>query len=43
MTAVRLQQNFVKEGQRYRVAKHIRETCIFSTHDLVKDPPFLSP
>ena len=36
----RLEQNFVKEGQRYRVAKHIRDMCVFSTHDLVKDPPF---
>jgi two-component system CheB/CheR fusion protein len=39
-TAARLEQHFVKEGQRYRVAKHIREMCVFSTHDLVKDPPF---
>ncbi len=36
----RLEGNFIKEGSRYRVAKHIREMCIFSTHDLVKDPPF---
>ncbi|HUG45201.1 MAG TPA: CheR family methyltransferase [Sphingomicrobium sp.] len=36
----RLDENFVKEGGRYRVAKHIREMCVFSTHDLVKDPPF---
>ncbi len=40
ITAERLEKYFVKEGQRYRVAKHIREMCIFSTHDLVKDPPF---
>jgi len=39
-TAARLEQNFVKEGQRYRVAKHIRDICVFSTHDLVKNPPF---
>lgn len=30
----------MKEGARYRVAKHIRDMCVFSTHDLVKDPPF---
>ncbi|KAB7648803.1 CheR family methyltransferase [Polymorphobacter fuscus] len=36
----RLDHHFVKEGQRYRVAKHIRDLCVFSTHDLVKDPPF---
>ena len=39
-TVIRLEQNFCREGQRYRVAKHIREMCVFSTHDLVKDPPF---
>lgn len=38
--AERLERYFIKEGSRYRVAKHIRETCVFSTHDLVKDPPF---
>jgi len=36
----RLAQFFVREGTRYRVAKHIRDMCVFSTHDLVKDPPF---
>ena len=36
----RLEKHFVKEGQRYRIAKHIRDLCVFSTHDLVKDPPF---
>lgn len=40
ITAARLEQNFLKEGQRYRIAKHIRDMCVFSTHDLVKDPPF---
>ncbi|WP_426028026.1 CheR family methyltransferase [Brevundimonas sp. TWP2-3-4b2] len=39
-TVIRLEQNFLREGQRYRVAKHIREMCVFSTQDLVKDPPF---
>lgn len=39
-TVERLERHFVKEGQRYRVAKHIRDMCVFSTHDLVKDPPF---
>jgi two-component system, chemotaxis family, CheB/CheR fusion protein len=36
----RLEHHFIKEGKRYRVAKHIRDMCVFSTHDLVKDPPF---
>jgi len=39
-TVERLERHFVKEGPRYRVAKHIRDMCVFSTHDLVKDPPF---
>ena len=36
----RLERNFVKEDGNYRVAKDIREMCLFSAHDLVKDPPF---
>jgi two-component system CheB/CheR fusion protein len=40
ISAERLEHHFVKEGKRYRVAKHIRDMCVFSTHDLVKDPPF---
>lgn len=35
-----LDRYFVKESDRYRIAKEIREMCLFSTHDLVKDPPF---
>ncbi len=40
ITAERLERHFVRDGQRYRIAKHIRDMCVFSTHDLVKDPPF---
>ena len=40
ISSERLDHHFIKEGQRYRVAKHIRDLCVFSTHDLVKDPPF---
>ena len=36
----RLEKNFVREDGSYRVAKEIREMCLFSVHDLVKDPPF---
>ncbi len=39
-TVERLERHFIKEGHRYRVAKNIRDMCVFSTHDLVKDPPF---
>lgn len=31
---------FTREGSRYRVSKALREMCLFSIHDLVKDPPF---
>lgn len=40
ISAERLARFFVREGNRYRVTKQIREMCIFSAHDLVKDPPF---
>lgn len=40
LTAERLAQHFTQEGNRYRVSKQIREMCVFSAHDLTKDPPF---
>ena len=40
ISAERLASNFVQEDGLYRVAKDLREMCLFSTHDLVKDPPF---
>ncbi len=40
MTAERLETYFAREDGSYRVAKDIREVCLFSTHDLVRDPPF---
>jgi two-component system, chemotaxis family, CheB/CheR fusion protein len=36
----RLERYFVKEGNGYRVAKEVREMCIFSMHNLIKDAPF---
>jgi two-component system, chemotaxis family, CheB/CheR fusion protein len=36
----RRQQWFVKEDDHYCPTKRIRETCIFSTHSVIKDPPF---
>ncbi|ALM84581.1 hypothetical protein ASB57_17780 [Bordetella sp. N] len=35
-----LDRYFVRENGEYRVSKSIRDICLFSTHDLVKDPPF---
>jgi two-component system CheB/CheR fusion protein len=36
----RIQRYFVEEGAGYRVIKPIREMCVFSSHSIVKDPPF---
>jgi two-component system CheB/CheR fusion protein len=36
----RLERFFVREGQAYRAVKALRETCIFSVHSIVRDPPF---
>jgi two-component system CheB/CheR fusion protein len=35
-----LERYFVEQDDGYRVSKELREMCLFSTHDLVKDPPF---
>jgi two-component system CheB/CheR fusion protein len=40
VTPERLARWFVKEGETYRVAKELREMCIFSPHNLIKDAPF---
>ncbi|WP_040771744.1 chemotaxis protein CheB, partial [Rhodopseudomonas sp. B29] len=36
----RLQRWFVKEGEDYVPVHVIREMCVFSEHNLVRDPPF---
>jgi two-component system, chemotaxis family, CheB/CheR fusion protein len=36
----RLKRWFVKEGVNYSPVPEIRDMCVFSTHSLVKDPPF---
>ena len=40
LTPTRLEQWFIREGEDYSVAKSIREMCIFSVHNVLKDPPF---
>jgi two-component system CheB/CheR fusion protein len=40
LTPARLERWFVKEGEDYTVAKAIREMCVFSVHNILKDPPF---
>nr|WP_276616178.1 CheR family methyltransferase [Rhodobacter sp. SGA-6-6] len=36
----RLARWFVKEGNTYCIVKELREMCIFSQHNLIKDAPF---
>ncbi|MDP1913749.1 CheR family methyltransferase [Brevundimonas sp.] len=36
----RLERYFQRDGEHYRVSKDLREMCLFSIHDMVKDPPF---
>ncbi|MFP4599966.1 MAG: CheR family methyltransferase [Persicimonas sp.] len=37
----RLQRFFTKRGEHYQVNAYLREMCLFSSHSLVGDPPFL--
>ncbi|MGH7248405.1 MAG: CheR family methyltransferase, partial [Pseudomonadota bacterium] len=36
----RLKRFFVPEGDSYVVAKSLRDLCIFSSHSVIRDPPF---
>lgn len=36
----RLERFFTRQGDFYQVDKHLREMCIFSTHNIISDPPF---
>ena len=38
--ADRLERWFLREGDTYCVSKELREMCIFSPHNLIKDAPF---
>ncbi|MET4294014.1 two-component system CheB/CheR fusion protein [Bradyrhizobium sp. LB8.2] len=40
MTRERLARWFVREGDTYCVVKDLREMCIFSQHNVIKDAPF---
>jgi two-component system, chemotaxis family, CheB/CheR fusion protein len=40
ISPARLERFFVKDGNSYRVAKEVREMCVFSVHNLIKDAPF---
>jgi two-component system, chemotaxis family, CheB/CheR fusion protein len=37
----RLEKYFLKTGNQFEVIKRIREKIVFSTHDILKDPPFI--
>ncbi|MGH7032516.1 MAG: chemotaxis protein CheB, partial [Stellaceae bacterium] len=36
----RLRRFFTREGEGYRVRQELRDTVLFASHDLLKDPPF---
>ena len=40
VTPERLQRFFAKRDHSYQVVKEVRELCIFSSHNVIRDPPF---
>jgi two-component system CheB/CheR fusion protein len=36
----RLKRFFVKQDHSYQVVREVRDMCVFSTHNLTRDPPF---
>jgi two-component system CheB/CheR fusion protein len=36
----RLERFFEKKATRYQISKELRKLCLFSVHDLIRDPPF---
>jgi two-component system, chemotaxis family, CheB/CheR fusion protein len=40
VSEARVKRFFVEEKDRYRIAKSIRDLCIFARQDVTKDPPF---
>lgn len=40
VSAERLENYFIKEGNTYRIKPHIRKMVIYAQHDLVKNPPY---
>jgi two-component system CheB/CheR fusion protein len=40
VSAERLRQYFIKEGDHYRVKKEIRALILFAPHNVLRDPPF---
>ncbi|MBV8774407.1 MAG: PAS domain-containing protein, partial [Deltaproteobacteria bacterium] len=40
VSAERVQRFFIREGDRYKVRKELRELVLFSVHNILRDPPF---
>ncbi len=40
MSSERLERFFVPEPSGYRASQELRDLCVFSQHNLIKDPPF---
>ncbi len=40
VSPARLQRYFVHENRRYRIAKQVRELCVFARQNVALDPPF---
>ncbi|RZA27262.1 MAG: PAS domain S-box protein [Proteobacteria bacterium] len=40
VSADRLKRFFVRKGGRYVVTKELRDMCLFSSHNIINDPPF---
>lgn len=40
ITPSRIKKFFIKEGNKYHIAKELRLMCVFALHNLLTDPPF---
>ena len=40
LSETRLKRHFVNDGATYSVSKELREICVFSSHSILRDPPF---
>jgi two-component system CheB/CheR fusion protein len=40
VSSARLERFFIKQNGHFRIAKGIRDLCVFARHDITRDPPF---
>jgi len=40
VSPARLQRFYTKSGSNYRIAKAVRDLCVFAPHNILNDPPF---